>query len=305
MNKPFVGRKTVFFSLIILILLLIGAYYYFNPKKAMLMVFPNLEGITGIYANIGSDSAHTTVDLVLKNQSPFKLVIDTVYLKVELNNIMLAEQTVAVRLDQEKHQTDTVKFPLNISVKKIRKTIEDLSAVDSTDLKITSYAVYNTFLGKVKMPVERIIRIAVPVPPKIKVLKVERGKFHLRDKQLDATISIEIINKGKNVDIKLTDIHYKLVVKDNFETDGMLQQSIRIKPGSTQVIDIPVVIKIDRPLKTLMNIATDNDTYPYSLYMNCMLKEMQIKAEERLIPVEITNQGKMEIKKEKKDKKSK
>lgn len=282
-----------------LLILLIGCitvagYYFLNPRKALKLVFPDLHKISYINALIKNDSAFTNFSIVLKNKNPYKLTIDTLAFEIKLNDTNIAFQSVPLNISQARYDEDTVKLPLNLSIKKIKRLIANLQTQDSTTIQAKGFIVYETIFGRTKIDFDKTTNIQVPVPPKIKVLKVERKSFSYKDKTLKATATIEIINNGKNIDIQLTDVHYNMVVKNTLHSKGIISKPLVIKPHSSIILNLPIEIKIYHPLKTAIMIALDNDKLNYSLEIKCNVKE-NISEKSFASPAEISAVGVLEL----------
>ncbi|MEO6901875.1 MAG: LEA type 2 family protein [Bacteroidia bacterium] len=288
---------------IVLIIVLIFAiaisilFYVFNPRKALNLIIPDIESIAFIDAKIRGDSLFSKIDVIVQNKSPYRLTIDSIYYKINLSDLLVAEELVPLQLRQRKFQIDTVKLPLNVSFKKIRKTIASLQKFDSTTVNFQFYVVYNTIFGHVKIDYDKTKKIAVPVPPQIKVLSTDQKKYNFRDKTLTANVTIGIINKGKNIDMELSNIHYSFVAKNSFYSEKTLNQKIRIKPSSTATVVLPVTIKIEHPLKTAISIVTDNDIVDYKLMIKADMKLNNMNNNDQLIPVNFDATGSLELKK--------
>ena len=295
-------RKKRLRVFIIILLLILGAIaifiYFYNPRKAIDLILPDMSRITYINANVKNDSIRTKVDVIVQNKSPYKLTIDTVYFQINLNNELLLQESVPVQLEQKRYQVDTVELPVDISRKKLKSILGNLKGIDSTGLEVNCYVKYNTIFGKVKLRYNKLLQIPVPIPPKIKVLKVERKKYNIAEKKLFTNIQLEIINMGRNIDLQLTDIHYQLHVENALSSEGVINKKVTIKPKSTETIELPVEIKVEHPIKTVLAILTDNDKMNYTLNLQALLVEHMVdKIEQDPIPIEINASGKLELKK--------
>jgi len=284
---------------IVLLVLAIGlvsvvVFYLLNPRKALKLAFPDVHKINYINAFIKNDSAYTKISVALQNKNPYKLSIDTLAFEVKLNDTSIAVQSIPLNISQARFDEDTVKLPLNLSIKKIQKLIANLQSQDSTTIKIIGYVVYETIFGRTRIHFNKENRIQVPIPPKIKVLKVERKNFSYKDKLLKANATIEIINNGKNIDIQLTNIHYNMVVKNTLQSHGVISKPLTIKPHSSIIFDLPIEIEIYHPLKTALMIGLDNDRLNYSLEIKCNIKE-NVSESSFSSPAEVRATGVLEL----------
>ncbi len=284
--------------LILSVLIIAGfiLYYVYNPKKAISFAFPDLHRISNVNALIKNDSAFIDISLVLQNKNPYNLDIDTIVFEIKLADTLVAKQTMPLNIKQSRFDEDTVILPLNLKVHQMMHLIRSLQKQDSTTLEVKGYIVYETIFGRAKIDIDKNMNIDVPVPPKIKVLKVERQGFNLKDKIMKVNASIEIINDGKRLDVELSDVHYEMTVKETLHTKGTYSKLIVVKPQSTITLNIPMEVEIYHPLKTAFKIATNDDKMNYVLHLTFMAKEY-VSEKELKSPTEITATGELELKK--------
>lgn len=291
-------RKVILFSILLLILGLacVILYYVYNPKKAVTFVFPDLNKISNVNAVIKNDSAFIGISLVLENTNPYKIDIDTIVYELKLADTSIARQTMPLNIKQRWFDEDTVMLPLDLKITQMMPLIRSLQKQDSTTLEINGYIVYQTIFGRYKVDIDKKLTIETPVPPQIKVLKVERESYSLKDKILKINASVELINKGKRIDLELSDIHYNMTVENTLHTNGVYSKTVIVKPQSSIVLNIPMEIEVLHPLKTIVSIISDNDTYNYKLYLTAKVKE-NVSDKHLITPAEITATGKLELKK--------
>jgi LEA14-like dessication related protein len=263
----------LFFIVTVLTIAAVVIFYVYNPGKALKLIFPELNKISYITTLIKNDSAFTKISIILQNKNPYKLTIDTIDFDLKLNDTIIAHQRVPINIEQKRFDVDTVMVPLNLSIKQVMNLIRNMQGKDSTTINVKGYVVYQTFIGRKKLDFDKNTKIEVPIPPKVKVLKVERKGYRIREKTLKANATIEIINGGKNLDLKITNIHYDMIVKNTLRSEGAITKPVNIKPQSSIILDIPIEIKIDHPLKTAWLITIDKDRLNYSLHVTCTIKE--------------------------------
>ncbi|HEY1038548.1 MAG TPA: hypothetical protein VGF30_04040, partial [Bacteroidia bacterium] len=178
----------------------------------------------------------------------------------------------------------------------IKTLIAHLEGIDSTNFEISGFVVYKTIFGRVKFDYSRKKRIVSPVPPKIRIIKVERKSFSFKEKLLKADATIEITNKGKMINLQLIRVHYDLRVKNTLRSVGEVKKVIVIKPGSTVTFVLPMDIKVYHPVKTAVLIKLDKDRLEYTLHLTGIIKE-NISDDSFTSPVEVFSSGTMELKK--------
>ncbi len=289
------GRKiTIGIISVVLVITGIILFYKYHPAKAVSLVFPNLDKITSVNTIIKNDSAFITINAVLQNKNPYKLTIDTLAFELFLSDTSVAKQTIPLNINQSRFDEDTVPLPLNLLMPKVMGLIRGLQNQDSTTIQIKGFIVYETIFGRKKIEFDQIKTIEVPVPPRIKVLKVERQGFNLRDRVLKATATVEIINKGKRLDLILSEVHYNMTVKNTLHTQGILKKSIIIKPESSVILKVPMEVEVFHPLKTIWKVKTDDDRLPYSLNLTFMVKE-NLTETSYTSPVKINATGTLEL----------
>lgn len=281
--------------LILLIGVIIGGvlYYVLNPKKALKFVLPAVSEINYIHVDLSRDSIVTELYVTVQNKMPYKITIDTVHFEIKINDNKAAEETLAVGVALSFRESDTLKVPINFSKTGIKKMKNSITT-DSVDLIANFYVVYNTIFGKQKVYHTKEERIIAPQLPEIKVLNVKGGNISLRNKTVDASIKLQITNRGKYVDLELDDLEYNLRVKDVLETKGVYNKTVRVKPASTTTIDVPIVINYDTPVKTLWKIITDNDDSAYKLNIRTNVKVKNFE-KINIIPLELDAEGIMEL----------
>jgi LEA14-like dessication related protein len=111
-------------------------------------------------------------------------------------------------------------------------------------------------------------------------------------------VQLEIINRGRNIDIQLNNIRYQFQIGSSLSSEGTIDKTVVIKPASTAYMEIPIAIKAEHPLKTAVAIITDNDLMTYTLHLTAnMIENMTDKIKREAIPVEVNASGNLELKK--------
>jgi LEA14-like dessication related protein len=291
-KKSRIGKVLIFVLSIGIILTVL--YFVFNPKKAINLVFPGLNEVSYVHIDLKEDSSLVKLFVLVQNKMPYKMVIDTIHFKVQLNGSKIVEETIPVRIDQSRFDSDTIELPVNFSLKGFSKILDDLQGQDSTDMDVNFWIIYKTILGNQKVNIDRKIRIATPVPPQITILKLAHQKYSMEDKTSEAVLNIKIINNGKNIDLQLSEISYNLQIINTLHSKGIVTRPIDIQPGTSQLVDIPIIIEYIKPFKTAWLVVSDNDTVKYDLNLKCFVRLNAIK-DLKAIPVEIDATGTMEL----------
>ncbi len=161
-------------------------------------------------------------------------------------------------------------------------------------MDINLYIIYKTLIGGQKIQINRKIRIESPIPPQITIKKIEQKNYDMKNKTSDAVLKIEIVNNGRNIDLQLNSINYKLQIKNNLFSKGIFAGPIHIRPASSLTVDIPITIEYNNPLKTAWVIFTDNDILHYDLNVQTDVT-LNIFKTLFMIPVEVDATGNMEL----------
>jgi LEA14-like dessication related protein len=294
MNRSrFIKACGIVFLLIILIGGSLFFYFKLNPKDAINLILPEINKINLIKAVVTEDTANIEIHTILQNKSFYTLRIDSLYYDLKLKDLSLPEEKIYLNLIQKKSQIDTVALPLKLPLKKIKQTIQTSQEEDSLDLEANFHLVYHTFLGNYHLTYRKKIKFSRPVPPEIKIIKVEHRKIRISDGTVKATIQLQVKNKGKNLDLKTNNIRYKFTIEKLLQEVGSYDQTVRIKPGSETTVSIPVSIKIGKLLKAGWLILKDKDIVNYTVTIEADMEEE--KSLNQKIPVIVTASGVTEI----------
>lgn len=271
----------------------LAAYFYFNPKKALKIIFPELDKIEKIHIRLKKDSALVRASLTLVNKSLFKLNTDSLIYTIRIDTSVLLSGAQALDIELEPSETDTLDLPLALPFKRLLAEIERLGDQDNVAIDLDLRVVYATIFGKTSLPLKRTITIEVPLPPKFEMQRIEYLKREKKTFYFNAYI--KVINKGK-LDLSLSDIQYHLTVKDNFTARGKNPGNIHLDPTSEMIVVLPIRIESEHWLKTIANILTDNDKVSYYLKINAMLQADNLDKEKTSI--EIERSGMIDLKNE-------
>lgn len=269
-----------------------GAYLFVKPKRALNIIIPKFENIENVHITALSDTLLIDADIQFENKSIFKLTIDSFIYHVKLDTLTLLSKSQDLNINMLPSVKDTVRLPISLPFKRLSEKIKKLQTQDSVGITYDLRVVYSTWLGKFNLPYKKTVTIAVPVPPK---LEIEKLDYKSRDKNVfhfDA--HVKIINKGK-LDLHLSDLRYNLIVKDHLKAEGKDLQEIHLKPGTETTVVLPISIEFDNVFKTVMSVVTNNDKVNYHLTITAMARIDKLSTKKT--PVEIEKQGVTELKK--------
>ena len=279
-------------TIILILLVLIGTYFYLNPKKALLIIFPDIKEIEKVHVRLLKDTALIDLDLTLQNKSILKLNIDSLSYKIKLDTSTILLRAQEIKLALNPGQKDNFKMPLAISFTRIRKQIQDLQGTDSMNLNIDLEIVYSTWFGRTTLPVQKDLRLAVPRPPEIKLVKME---YVGREKKVFFVNAHVRISNYSKIDLNLNRINYQMQVSDLFKVEDKYPKDLHIKPQSEENFIIPLKLEFDKLIKTAFLVLTDQDVVPYKLKVTGLVESKNKDVEP--IPVEVEKEGKLELRK--------
>lgn len=285
--------------LVILILGIIGyaVYFLIQRHKLLNLALPEVKEITLIKVDIHSDTAFVEVNMIVMNKAPYRMSIDSVICNLSLGGTKLVSVSQYIGLRQESGQSDSVRISVNIPISHTRNKILSLQNQDSTGLQLEAMIVYSGFM----VPFAKSQQIEVPVPPQFKVIKTEKKEFRLFKKDVQVDLFLSIINEGKNLSLDLHDLQYEITIGTDLRSKGKFPRDVSIRPQSSQVLKLPLDIKMKHPLETIFKIMGDNDRVPFKIELSGY---MDVGKMER-IPVVIFASGRMEIVNEQKKKREK
>nr|WP_294858730.1 hypothetical protein [uncultured Fluviicola sp.] len=281
--------------LLILLLGIIGYAIYFliQRHKLLNMVLPEVKEITLIKADIHSDTAFVEVNMIVENKAPYEMNIDSIVCDLSLGGTKLLSVSQYVGLRQQSGESDSVKFSVNIPISHTRNKIMSLQDQDSTGIVIEATIVYSGL----KVPFIKSKKIEVPVPPKFKVLRTDK-KVKLFKKDIQAQLYLSIINEGKNLSLDLHDLQYRITISNDLASKGKFPMDVSIRPQSSQVLKLPLDLKMKHPLGTIFKVMGDKDRVPFHLMLSGYMDAGKMKR----IPTVIYASGYMELVNEQKKK---
>jgi len=181
--------------------------------------------------------------------------------------------------------------PVALPYKRVVKRIGQLQERDSTDIGIKVRIVYNTIFGKKVLPYDKVQRIGTPRPPEFILEKIEYLKKE--GKSFFFLAHIKMINHGK-LALKLSDIKYKVRIKDLLEADGRHDAQIKVSPLTTIREPLPVKAEFSHIWKALTKILKNDDIVPYTVHITATLAGDQ---DHEPTKIELDSKGMIELKK--------
>jgi LEA14-like dessication related protein len=282
----------IFFIVVFVIVSCTAILFFIYRKRSLKIIFPTVKRIEKILVLFRGDTALVDADLKLRNESFLKLNIDSLIYETRLDTMTVLHKAQKINLKLKPGEESRMKLPLAFNFRGLANNIRRLQAQDSVGILLHGRVVYSTIFGRLSLPIKKEIIIEVPIPPKLEVEKLE---YNNREKKVfHFNARINLINEGK-LDLRLSAIHYTLVVKDNFTAMGHDDKEIHLSAHSKQLVNLPVNAQFEHPLKTGLKILTDNDQVNYDLKIKALIGMDKIN--QKKTEIEIKKSGVMELKK--------
>lgn len=268
-----------------------AAYFYFNPRSALQLVVPDLEKVSNMEVEIKNDTAYITLYCILKNKAPYKIHIDSIYFNIRLDTVTVVTEKQYINFVHQSGGEDTLALHARLPIKKVRKTIESLDGVDSTSITGDFKIYYDNVFGKTQLDYSKKWDIKVPVPPKIKIIKIQKQEIKLFKKEAVAYAYVQVINASQTLSLSLSGISYNISLGEDITGSGNTGQTVTIKPQTTITVQLPLLLEVKKPLKTSLAILLDKDRMNYTIHLRAILNTPKISG----IPVELTAVGMAEL----------
>jgi LEA14-like dessication related protein len=275
----------------LLLLLVLGggtAYYLTHKQKLLKYVVPEITKITLIEADIHHDTAFIDVYAIAQNNAPYPINIDSIVCDLSLGGTKLLSEKQYIGLSQLPQQSDTVKFSITLPISRTRDTIVSLKRQnDSTGLSLHATVIYSSH----KLSFTKNKEIEVPIPPQFKILKTVKKSVRPFRKDLKADLYLAIINDGKDLDMNIHDLSYKIVIGNDLSTSGKYGKKIIIDPQTSKTLVFPLDFRMHHPASTILKVWSDQDRVPFRLTLKGYIDVGKMKR----VPVIIHGSGKLEI----------
>jgi LEA14-like dessication related protein len=268
-------------------------YYLTHKKELLKYVVPEITKITLIEADIHSDTAFLQIHAIAQNNAPYRISVDSILCELSLDGTKLLSEKQYVGLSQEPDQADSITFYVKVPISRTKNKIESLQQQDTTGLTLHATVIYSSR----KLNFTKNETIEVPVPPRLRIVKTVRKTVQPLKKDLTADLYLEIVNEGKNLDLRIRDLGYRLTIGKDLSTRGKYGKAIAIKPRSAAVLKFPLHFRMNRPAATIVKVWTDTDRVPYHLRLDGKIDAGRMKR----IPFIINGYGSLEIVKEEKN----
>lgn len=283
-------RSAVFIVLLVLSGLTLAGYLL--RKRLLREMLPQVEQVVVDKISIINDSAYVRLHILVRNtswssyelyKSDITIMNDTVTLVHYFNDSTLTLAQNQVRI-----------FPIEfiVPVHKTIKRIKSLQDQDSTLITVHGTIDFNSILGRNRREFQKVISVAVPIPPKLKIGEiVYLGEIRKGQKLYDFRMNLEVTNLNKK-EFWFRNLTYRMNAGKQIESSGKIPD-VRIPPLDSIQMNIPFHLKIENEISLFFKILFNNDIVPYHIYINGTI--VSAAGVEQDIPASYTASGQVEL----------
>jgi LEA14-like dessication related protein len=282
----------IIFVSLLLVAITLAAYFYIFPKKAQNILIPDVDQVSQIKIRVDGDTARMNIVLRLENKGLFKMNIDSLIYHVRFDTATLLAGWQDLGVVLATGDADTFQVPVNLPFKRLIANIMKVQHRDSVDIFTAVRIVYATVFGTRSLTHEKTSTIAVPIPP---VFELEKLEYVGHDKhKFYFNAHLKMVNRGR-IELNVYDLKYTMKSEDLFTASGIGPKFIKVSPHSVINEVLPVTVDVNKILKTVLKIVSNNDKVHYKLKINGYIQNKGL-GEDRS-EVEIKKEGTLELKK--------
>jgi LEA14-like dessication related protein len=284
--------KIVKRTLLVLFILLLAAAaaIYFWRVEIREHVLPSVEDVTVEKVSIHNNKAHISMFLTVTNPDMADFELDKVVMEVLNDTLHLMRYENDSALAIKRGETRTFPFEFDLPMKPLMKRIRSLQDQDSTDLRVIGSMIVKTNFGDFRLPIDRIIDVPVPTPPKVTVHSIEYLGHENENYDFIINLSLEI--KNENI-TALRDVTYDFQGSDFLESKGTYDKDVVPDGSGRAEVHLPVRVAAVNRLKILSKVLTNNDIIDYKLVMTGTVITKNDDISE--VPLSFMKEGQVEL----------
>ncbi len=259
----------IFFILVLLLLTAAGFFYLNNPRKALLLTVPDLSNFEQLSLRLKGDSLFAKPQLMLQNKGLFRIHIQEIDLHLLLASEQLLEIHTLDEIDLQPGDSVAFSFLIELPLKKLKTILAEMQGMDSMSLQLKGNLRCKTLLGAIEIPVNRLFRMAVPVPPEIEVgtIRLNLMKWPL----LQLTVEIDIHNAG-TLDLQFNDVKMEARIEKGIELHEKEIMRFHLRPKSHQHLSFPLVLAVKKPITASHFLFDRKEPVDYEITMTGVLR---------------------------------
>lgn len=257
------------FIIVLLLLTAAGFFYLNNPRKALLLTVPDLSNFKHLSLRLKGDSLFAKPQLMLQNRGFFRIHIQEIDLHLLLASEQLLEIHTTEEIDLQPGDSLAFSFLIGLPLKKLKAILAEMQGLDSMSLQLKGNLRCKTLVGAIEIPMDRLFRIAVPVPPKIEVraIALNRLKWPL----LQLTVEVDIQNSG-TVDLQFNHVKMEARIEKGIELHEKEIMRFHLRPKSHQHLSFPLVLAVKKPITASQLLFDRKEPVDYEVTMTGVLR---------------------------------
>ncbi len=168
--------------------------------------------------------------------------------------------------------------------------MKNLQGSDSTEIKITGWAVFSTPFGDHTIRINEHQLVEVP-----RLITVQLEEIQYDGKRGDKyLLEVKIkVNNPNDKKVEIKNVSYDFYGEDLFELHGNYHDNISVKPMGSVLLSFPLKVKIENKFKLISKMIFNKDIIHYRFGMKGEIESMGGIDQEIL--VKISTHGKVEL----------
>jgi LEA14-like dessication related protein len=262
-------------ALIIVLLILLAALIFLlawlythyekngDPNKTFIM--PRVELSVIEITELTKEKIKMNTVLVIKNQLPFRIGVDSLRYTIYISNIKVAQSTQREPFFLQVSDTSVISLPVTVFGEKLDSvlSISEQQGLDSVEYKVVS-SFYTNMLIKKHFETSITRKLPLLHIPKADIKRVELDS--LRANKVVVLAHIFITNKNVFA-IKLKDISYRFSVEKDKWIEGKMPGITNIAAHSETPLIVPVKISPEEAGEAFFKGITHGKTADYKMEM--------------------------------------
>jgi LEA14-like dessication related protein len=283
--------KYLVIGLIVFSVLVVATGFIFRKQIATHYI-PEVKQIDVIHINLKNDTSNIDFKLAVTNQSFLRIEIDTLIYKISLFNKTYLQKRHFLGIVLPGHGCDTLHVAIKIPYVAILKDLaKERGKGDSTNYAVELFLQYSTIFGESEIAIHRAAKLKIPAVPEFEIVDVKWNRVRL--KSILASVTLKLVNHSE-ITLAIHDLKYAMEFLEQGIINGVYRQRIIIKPKAETMVTIPIEIKPNRMIKTVMAVMTNNDKYDYTLKLAATLESLD--SIKNRFQIELVKNGRMELK---------
>ena len=205
---------------------------------------------------------------MVQNESFFDLNIDSISYNINLEGENILQETDPVNLKLKPEELDSVRLKIKLPVKKIKFISRQIKSNDSLNISAVFHIYYQYLNKPFKLTIRKKQTIESPTPPEIKITEIKRNKINKFGKEIISCL----------LPFPLEDVHYKISLGEHINGKGIIKNKLVVKPGESEQIIVPVTLKVEKPIRTAIDLFWNKEEVFYEVEIIGLLNNEKVKS---------------------------